>query len=650
MYKFTLFKSFLCVAALSASLVQAQQPWHSSNAGRGQSAVLSVQDDVSRMNLGYVDDDAYIYESDGIGGFDEDVRAGAAILLPEDMLSSYVGAKIVQFQIGYSCGSVSATADLFIRKEFSGENLASGSGELQLGWNSVDLDTPLEITEDMGDIYCGYYLTIPKGTYAIPIQRYAIVPNSCFLWKDDEMNGDEEIWTDRALELSGMVLLKVTIETSGDMLNNKLALNNVRHHDVQIKGEEDFALFSVTNKGANDIETVELTFVLGEDTQVNTFELANPISSNQSDELAIPFTANSSGKATVSLTKVNGKENQLKSDFEMNIWAVDADVAGQYEYKPLLEFFESEAVSLIPHYYNEIFLPGFDAYKDDIIMLGRHCDDQFMTRDNEDLNLLLDLVDNDSMNVYIPNISISRTDMLNDPVGRGLGPVLDLIFPEYVAPVYEEALARPTFVAIDMQAKYNLADMTAEIRVEGDIADGVILDDEPLFVSLFVVEDGVESMSQLGNDDPDTKLPSEDPYIHNNVIRLQPTPMYGEQLESNSGAFSKTFDIEVEPDWNTENMRIVACVNRGEENGHYDKEIINAAEIPFPEGKFIEESKADGLLVYALDGSIVVDGEYSSLSVYDMTGRLVENSGLRGCYIARVVVANGAVVFKVMVE
>lgn len=240
--------------------------------------------------------------------------------------------------------------------------------------------------------------------------------------------------------------------------------------------------------------------------------------------------------------------------------------------------------------------------------------------------------------------------MLNDPVGRGLGPVLDLIFPEYVAPVYEEALARPTFVAIDMQAKYNLADMTAEIRVEGDIADGVILDDEPLFVSLFVVEDGVESMSQLGNDDPDTKLPSEDPYIHNNVIRLQPTPMYGEQLESNSGAFSKTFDIEVEPDWNTENMRIVACVNRGEENGHYDKEIINAAEIPFPEGKFIEESKADGLSVYALDGSIVVDGEYSSLSVYDMTGRLVENSGLRGCYIARVVVANGAVVFKVMVE
>ena len=201
-----------------------------------------------------------------------------------------------------------------------------------------------------------------------------------------------------------------------------------------------------------------------------------------------------------------------------------------------------------------------------------------------------------------------------------------------------------------MQAKYNLADMTAEIRVDGDIADGVILDDEPLFVSLFVVEDGVESMSQLGNDDPDTKLPSEDPYIHNNVIRLQPTPMYGEQLESNSGAFSKTFDIEVEPDWNTENMRIVACVNRGEENGHYDKEIINAAEIPFPEGKFIEESKADGLLVYALDGSIVVDGEYSSLSVYDMTGCLVENSGLRGCYIARVVVANGAVVFKVMVE
>lgn len=629
--------------SLLATTATAQQVWEHNFNQKGE-AMKAPAASSSEMNIGYVEDDSYIYENDGIGGFPEDLRAGAAIKLDKSTFGKYTGAEIVSLAIGYSAPT-GTQAEIFFKEELPGENKATGQGELQFGWNSIDFDTPVKIAEDMEEFYVGFYATLPANNYAIPVQRYAIVPNSCYLWTEDDMSQDgKEMWKDWYLDY-GMVMIKATIRGEDGQFDNMLVIQNMHNYDTQVIGDENgYAIYTVTNYGMNMIDKIGIVYEMGENKYDKDIELDKIIMPGTSVRVNLPIPAFGSGELKVKMARVNGEENKMANEMSVKVWGVTQEAASKYQRRPVVEFFESETSGLIPQYFGEYFMPGFEPYKEKISIIARHCDDQFQIRDNEDLRLLLDLVNNDSTKVYIPSVSVDRMDILASPLKKDYGPVLDIIFPDFVAAVYNEALTVPTFVSVNIDSNYSPEDNTAKITVSGHIEEGVITDGEPLFLSLFITESKVDASSQTSKD------PIGD-YTHSNVIRLQPTPMYGDQLNNNSGDYSKTYEVELEEDWKKEDMKIIACINRGEQNSHYDKEILNTAELDFNKSSVADTyMKDNSVRVFGADGKVMVEGQYDDVTVYDIAGKAVENKDLNGYYIVRVKAGDSCTQYKVIVK
>lgn len=634
----------LMLFALCMSLINAtgQTKWQNRSEVTGNKAKVANEENPSQMWIGYVDNDAYIYENDGIGGFPEDLKVGGAIKLDSSLYGKYKGGKIAALAIGYS-SSTGTTADIFIRDNINGNDLVNGSGSLNFGWNIVDFDEPLVIEDGMDELFFGFYITMPAQQYALPVQRYAIVDNSCFLWTQDDTSGDKEVWNDWSSSY-GMLLLKAVIECEDGSFDNMLEVVNVRNHDLHVIGDTDeYILINVKNVGMNDINSIGLTYTYnGEEISVED-TLPTAIEPGKSETISATFPTKGSADVTVSLDKANGEKNKMESSVVLKVWGVTEEVAAKYTRRPVMEFFESEYNSLIPKYKTDYFMPGFAPYEEKFSVLARHCDDQFSVGDNEDLRLLLDLVDNDSMNVYIPTFSVDRMDKLSDPVARDLGPVLDIIFPDYVSPVYEEALASPTFASVNIASSMNEERNRLNITVSGQIEDGIV-GDEPLFLSVYVTEDNVDASNQETSDPISG-------YVHNNVIRVQPTDMYGKQLENNSGAYSEDFEIELDESWKIDDMKIVAFLNRGADNSYYNKEIINSGEFDVKNSSTgVGTVVANDCRVYAGQDCVVVEGA-ERYEIYDVRGyQVAKNSDLSGLYMVKVYTDEGSAVYKVFVE
>lgn len=594
------------------------------------------------MWLGYVDNDVPIYDNYGIGGFAEEYNVGGAIKLESNMLQMYKGGRIVGLAIGYS-SSIGVSADIFIREDINGQNICGGNGNLNFGWNIVDFDEPVLIGDDTKDLFFGFYVTLPAQQYAVPTQMYAIVGNSCYLWTQDNMDGEVEVWEELSKDY-GMLVIKAVIECDGGLFDNMVELISIRNHNLHIIGNSnEYILMKVKNVGMNSVNSLGVTFNYNGEEIKEEGNLGGILEPGKTETVQITFPTLGTGTVEVTLDKANGEKNKLDGSLALDVWGIAEDVAAKYKKRPLLEFFESETNSLIQQYKTEYFMPGFEPYADRISVLARHCDDQYQMGDNEDLRLLLDLVDNDSMNVYIPTFSLDRMDNLSDPIGHGYGPVLDIIFPDYVSPVYEEAVAMPTFASVNIASEIDESKKNLKVTISGEIEEG-IMGEEPIFLSVYVTENNVDASSQQ------TKEPIVG-YVHNNVIRLQPTDMYGLQLENNGGAYSESFDLELEKEWKIDDMKIVACLNRGPENGYYDKEIINSAE-------FDVKNSATGLYsgshckfnVYAGEGNIIVEGA-EDVEIYDVQGnRIMTNSGLYGLYVVKVYTQDGYSVYKVFVK
>lgn len=136
------------------------------------------------------------------------------------------------------------------------------------------------------------------------------------------------------------------------------------------------------------------------------------------------------------------------------------------------------------------------------------------------------------------------------------------------------------------------------LDVNGYIEPGV-LTDEDLYLTVYMVEDQVESDSQdkpvTYDDKDDKKAPSAAParkeddkdqvapgyYVHDNVIRERLTPMYGKKVTVNSsGFYNEMFEFELEDEYKRDDLRFVAVLHRGSE-GHdrFHRNVINCAEV-----------------------------------------------------------------------
>lgn len=579
-------------------------------------ALVSLGVSAVTVNVGYKCNDDYIYQYDGIGGLEKDARIGAFIRLTPDMLRPYAGAKIKSLRIGWADMDHTSTCELIIRTALDsqkGEVLATGKGTLSYksGWNTIALDEPLVITEDIETIYVGYYANVKKNAYAISKVYPANQEGSCYVWRDDldkDAQGNE-IWTD--LRDMGALAIQAVVEGTSAQLNNLLEVESMTYFPIQTLGSTSTqGLLHVTNRGANSVTKFTLTYTLNGETHDQV--VSCNVGKGQSTNVNIPFYGMGTGKGTISISKIGTAANRLTSEFPFDMIAVPSAVAKKYKRRPFVEFFESEGEYRVPKYYDEYFMDGYRKHAKNMTLVAHHLNDQFMLGKDEATTMMIDFADGDKMQVSIPAIMVDRTKQAANPAALLNAPYEFIVFEWYADQyVWNPALAVPTFANVNIQPTPQVASNARKagddelhynnsFDVYGTVEPGVLVD-EDLYLTVYMVEDQVETDSQdkpvTYDDKDDKKAPSAAParkeddkkdegyapgyYVHDNVIRERLTPMYGKKVTlDEEGNYRMTFEFSLEEEYKAEDIRFVAVLHRGNE-GHdrFHRNVINCCEI-----------------------------------------------------------------------
>ena len=637
--------TFVLFLLCAAGVARAQHVWQNSlpQPAAAAAPVARASDATEgKIYLGHCKYSDYIYPWDGLSQ-SMDCRVGVAVKFTRDMFKDYIGGEVKSLRIGWDEQNEKGELEMFVRTSFNGENIASGEGMVAFGWNELNLLEGFTIP-DVDELVVGYYTDLKANLCCIPKFYPQNVDNSCFLYSGETDTQGKEIWYDLK-SLGTMAIMLVVHDTKGQF-HDLAAVDDLRYEHIGKKGEASAAIFTITNRGSNPISSLEMTTVQGEASASNEVKLSSSIQPAESKRVTLPLTYLASGAAQARLTKVNGNAVADPVTKDVSFIAVPSEVAANYVFRPTVEFYGSENSYMVPTYFDDYFMADFQNYTDRMTLINQHLDDQFMTGKNDALYAMLSLCAGDSMKVFLPNLSIDRTDYLNNvsPVA-GTPFLYGIPYPGMATGMYDAALQRPTFASVSVVPTWNEDNSKILIDVTGDVAPGVMPEGENLNLTVYLMEKEVVSDSQKFWDDKEGELPAST-YTHYNVIRELLNSYWGKALTLEAdGSFSKHFEARMYDDYNPANLSVIAIINRGPKNDNLSREIINSTEaaVPVPAGIESLES-ARGLEVR--DGEAFLDG--APAEVYDLAGQRVQLlRGSHGVYLVKSKVRPEAPALKV---
>lgn len=593
-------------------------------------ALLTLAVQAATVNVGYKKNDGdLLYAYDGFGQPPADIRMGAAIRITPEMYAPYVGATIKAIRVGWSNPQNSTPCTVFMRKELSGkDNILSGSGTLKFidagnGYQgkyvTIPLDNPegLTLTEDLGTFYVGCYAeTVKQKTWAFGASYPAGQAGAAYFWGDFPENYDgegNEVWEDHNAERS--VCIDLVVEGT---FTDKVQPISIINYPTMNGDEPDTGLLTIKNWGTNDVSKVTLEYQFGEETKNYTLNLNPTLKAGEQKRLSAPVWAMGDGTHQLRITKAGSKKNNIDTPIEYQTTLVPKEVSDKYTRTSLVELYQSENSYYVPKYYTDLFLPGYEPYAEHLNVIGQHIDDQWELGDEDGTRLMLEMCDNDSSAVSTPAISVDRSASIQ-LIGMGessKAPYHNLTTPQFAQYLYEPQLARPTFASINVES--TVEGDKVIVTVSGNIADGILAPGKHLHLTATLVEDDVYTDSQqqdeVGKGD----------YYHKNLQRICLTDKWGDEIPVESGDYSMTFTADLYPEeWNLQNMRVVAFVNRTPADGNmWHRDILNSASCPLTNGG------------EAGIHSLTTGQTQTTAPIYDLQGRRIDNvANASGVYI-----------------
>ena len=597
---------------------------------------IGVTSQAATINLAYpnaVSDRIWAY--DGFGDLTVDCKAGAAIKITHDMYAQYIGAKITSLKVGWSTPEYTTKCTIFMRKNLTDvEDILTGSSTLSLQNYSnfqgdmctVKFDNPdgLTLTDDLGDFYVGcIYEKIKKNTHPIASIGQQGYKGSAYLWRDidgDNYDADgKQIWDD----CNDIATLCMGLVVTGTF-TNRVQMSNIINYPTEFPESAGDARVTLANRGTNSVSNITLEYQYGDQTKKETITLSPSLAAGTTKEVIIPIWALGSGDHQIALTKCGASNNYFSEPLTYQTIAVPQAVSKKYTRCPLVEFYESEDSYYVPKYYDEYFKPGYELYKNQCNLVAHHLDDQWMMDDDAGTIQMLQMCDNDSMQIYIPSLSVDRC--ANLPLYSAnldhAYPCHAVVLSDFANYLYGDALSRPTFASINVDS--SIKDDVAYITVTGDVEEG-ILGNESLYVTVYVLEDDVYTDSQQQSD------VEKGDYFHYNLQRARPTGIWGDKLDNNSGHFEMNYQVDLYPEeWDYDKMRVVVAVNQADAvqatttnpakkattNNKWNRSVLNSASCPI--------KGTEGI-----DGVVL---KKAPKAVFDLQGRAVSTTG-KGLYI-----------------
>lgn len=632
---------FVMVLVMSCTLgISAQAQWQIHQSGeRTQETKIqqmrAQQEEPSEIYIGHCSVYDYIYPYDGLS-LDYDAHVGVGMKLTRDMIEPYIGGIVTAIYAGWDDENSSSTYDCFIRTgSFNGETISSGSGEAHFGWNRINVSSvPIP---DVDEMYVGFYTDIKKDVCCIPFIYPTGQPNSVFLHSGEKDSEGNELWYDMApLNFGKMPIMLVIMDRNGKF-HNLVGINNIRANTVVWREEVHNASFLIKNLGSNEITSIEVETTFGDMSLADEIVFEDSILTADEGWIQMPIYCLGTGEHTIRFSKVNGETPKTIATTQFEMIGVPYDLEGVYSKLPLIEYFVSEEEYAVPRYFDELFWPGFKDYESKFNLVFHHIDDKYMWGDNEALLQMLSLANNDSSLILVPSFTVDRSDHMEYLATLHGSPFhYGTPFPEHVSPMWEGLIDDPTFASVNVNATYEEESGKVKITVSGDVADGVMPDGEPLYLTVYLMEKDVLSMDQKFWDDND-KSEHEGKYVHKNIVRDILTPYWGEELAQTGGEYSMTFEADTYSDYNLSNLYVTAFLNRGENKHHMSRQIINSANGSIKGLDAVGNITTDkNVTMVVLDGAVYVNGSTENVEVFNLAGAQVANGSLAdGVYLVR---------------
>ena len=593
-----------------------------------------AQSTSGRVYVGYAKYDDQIWEYDGLS-LQFDSKVGCAIRLTKDMIEPYVGGTIIGMRVGWDTSTQTGTYEGFVRTDFNSDNLTTGRTTVKYnysdsnpGWNNMTL-TEYVIPEGLDQLIVGFTTRLKKNVCAIPTLYPHDTPNSCFLWVEGD--NDEEgnpHWID--MKDRGILPILLIIKDTEGTFNYLPVINLLTDNGIQQTETADDVIMRVKNMGSQKINNIEVTSRQGEQTWSKTIPLSIATGVTSKIFLA-PIYCFHSGDVELSITKVNNKEVTNPKTYTVNIIGVPEDVANQYTHRPLVEYYESENNYRSARYYYEYFNEPVSRKANSITFVCQHLDDQFMTGDDDATVLSLQLCDNDSSKVSIPAMCVDRaiaTENISYQMNSSTTPMFDVFINASDAiNVFNAAAKRPTFVSLDVEGTLAEDKETLDVLVNSDVAPGIMPEGEKLRLTVYLMEDDVESDSQLFWNEKE-KDEYQGMYTHPNVIREVLTAPEGDPIAA-GGSIQTTYQTELDPTWNVDNMYIVAFIHRDGKLGGKRMHVFNSAKGNIVKATGIRDIKNEELRmmngIYDLQGRQIKTEAKSSLKkgIYIIGGKKI---------------------------
>ena len=574
-----------------------------------------------KVYVGYAKYDDSIWEYDGLS-LSFDAKVGCAIKLTREMLEPYVGGTIVGMRVGWDTSSQSGVYEGFVRNDFNSEDLSTGRKTVRYsysdsnpGWNEMTMSA-YEIPEDVEQLIVGFTTNLKKNVCAIPMLYPHYTPNSCFLWVegDDDDEGNPN-WVD--MNDKGILPILLIIKDSKGTFNYLPVISLLTDNGIQCTEEAGDVIMRIKNMGSQRISNIEVTSRQGEQSWSKTIN-ASTNSGAISKVFLAPIYCFHTGDLELSITKVNNKELANPVTRTIKMIGVPSDVADRYKRRPLVEYYESENNYRSARYYDEYVKNPVTKMADDITFVCQHLDDQFMTGDDDATSLAVQLCSGDSSRVSIPAMTVDRamaTDNILFQMVTSSTPMFDVLTQSNDAQgVFRAAASRPTFVSLTVDGTLASDGETLTVKVGGDVAPGIMPEGEKLRLTVYLMERDVESDSQLFWNENE-KEQYAGVFTHPNVIREIMTPVEGLEIEA-GGTISETVQTTIFPEWNLDNMYLVAFVHRDGQMGGRFMHVFNSAEGDITEATGIRE---------IVNGQTAMDN-----AVYDLSGRRIKGQMING--------------------
>lgn len=560
------------------------------------------------------------YSSLGLTSMPGDYSVGA-IFSPEDVsgFGAAVGGQItkVRFAVAESIGATMVNVYPVSVDGMIGESVSSVEvPSTQAGWNDVTLTNPV---------------TIEPDTYYLISYDYTQTSRNYPLLSDVNINPNGE--TDNGFLVLGNLgqgygwyimadagnLCIQFVVKGGNFIDDDITLKGIKVDGAYLKSGENLSYsVGIMNIGNNVPESYSLAVSL-DGTVVETLESPVQLTSIPQyveGNVALPADMTSGQhNISVAVATINGKvptENTADDKAEANFYVYTESMPRQ---KNLVEEFTSTACPYCPLGHD--VLNKLIDMREDLAVAVLHNNypgvSTLGTTETDELSYYL--CNNGYSNpsgtfnrYYVDDASVNTYGSLNLVLSYQTQYATQAA--QMFSSIIDESNQIPAFASVDIATDYDEASRKLNITVSGNSVDGFSsFVGEDAVLTVYVTEDDIVA-AQSNNGVMDRN------YVHNNVVRdIVSTSIFGDPIAwIGSNAYSNTYTITLDEEWNVDNMHVVAFISRpmvvngNQLNSYEDMWVNNANSVKIDLATGIDGVESDGEAVkevarYSVDGA-----------------------------------------------